>query len=206
MRNHDNNRVFVLIFALLCSIIFAYMFMSLIMDALLKNLEVAQATYAIEVVYEVVELEPEVVSEPTPYIEPLEVVEAEPRITEEEFEIICRVVAAEARGESFEGQMAVAQVIKDRMEHPNTKQYGGPSVKGVVFKKGQFAKPWAGELEKYPDISRAVEEVFYWNYSVFDEPVLFFYSPAIATNQGPILKYNYVGSIGCHDFHGGMQQ
>lgn len=127
-------------------------------------------------------------------------------LTDEEFETIARLVAAEARGESFEGQLAVAQVIRDRMEHPNTKQYGGPTINGVIFKKGQFAKPWNGNMENYPGIYSAVEEVFYNDYRVFEEPVLFFYSPAIATAQGPILKYNYVGKIGCHNFHGGEKK
>lgn len=127
-------------------------------------------------------------------------------LTDEEFETIARLVAAEARGESFEGQLAVAQVIRDRMEHPNTKQYGGPTVNGVIFKKGQFAKPWNGNMENYSGIYSAVEEVFYNDHRVFEEPVLFFYSPAIATAQGPILKYNYVGKIGCHNFHGGEKK
>lgn len=52
-----------------------------------------------------------------------------------EVALIAVVVFQEARGESFTGQVAVAEVIRNRVHsqcHPN-------SVRGVVFQKRQFA-------------------------------------------------------------------
>ena len=64
------------------------------------------------------------VSEAVLYMEPTEVIiptDAEPEevepyfsLTDEERELVERVVAAEARGESIECQMAIAQTILDR--------------------------------------------------------------------------------------------
>ncbi|NLL18663.1 MAG: spore cortex-lytic protein [Clostridia bacterium] len=39
-------------------------------------------------------------------------------LSEEDMELLARTVYGEARGESFEGQVAVAAVIVNRMEHP----------------------------------------------------------------------------------------
>ncbi len=55
--------------------------------------------------------------------------------SEEEKIFIARVVYAEARGESFEGQVAVASVILNRYESGKF----GSTVKKVVFARSQFA-------------------------------------------------------------------
>lgn len=132
-----------------------------------------------------------------------EVEEVEEVIVIEDFELICRLVAAEARGECYEGKKAVAQVVKDRMEHSNT-WFGEPTARGVIYKKGQFAKPWSGDLSKYPDIAEAVTAVFAHGERVFEETTIFFYYPKMSTSGGmaPIKRYNFVGEIGCHHFHG----
>lgn len=56
-------------------------------------------------------------------------------MTEEEQDLIARIVAAESQDECFEGRMAVAEVILNRVlsdEWPNT-------VKGVLSQSGQFS-------------------------------------------------------------------
>ena len=53
-------------------------------------------------------------------------------LSEQERELVQRVVAAEARGESFKGQMAVAQVIRDRCLLKNL------PVEDVIYAKDQF--------------------------------------------------------------------
>lgn len=57
------------------------------------------------------------------------------RYSEEEKIFIARVVYAEARGEIFEGQVAVATVVLNRFESGKF----GSSVKRVVFARSQFA-------------------------------------------------------------------
>lgn len=133
-----------------------------------------------------------------------EVVVSSVTLSDSDHQLLRQIIAAEARGEGYEGMMAVAQVIRDRMEHPNTTLYGGPTLRGVVLKQGQFAKPWSGDLSKYPDIHKAIEAVFTNGERVFEEPTLFFYYPKMSTARGaaPIRRYNYVGQVGVHHFHG----
>lgn len=73
-------------------------------------------------------------------------------LTAEEREMIERVVAAEARGESFEGQAAVAEVIYNRCMNR------GQSVEQVIWADKQFAYPYGGEISQ--DTKEAVAAVF----------------------------------------------
>lgn len=115
-------------------------------------------------------------SEAEVYTEPTEVViptDAEPEEVEpyfalatEERELVERVVAAEARGESIECQMAVAQTIMDRAI--SRKQ----SITKVCTAAYQFAKPYQGEVsEKTQD---AVRFVFDDGAKVFDKVTHFY--------------------------------
>lgn len=69
-----------------------------------------------------------------------------------EREVVERVVAAEARGESFEGQAAVAEVIYNRCMNR------GQSVEQVIWADKQFAYPYGGEISQ--DTKEAVAAVF----------------------------------------------
>lgn len=110
------------------------------------------------------------------YIEPTEVViptDAEPEevepyfaLTAEERELVERVVAAEARGEEIECQMAVAQTILDRAVSREQ------SITKVCTAPYQFADPYQGEVsEKTQD---AVFLVFDNGVKVFDKVTHFY--------------------------------
>lgn len=73
-------------------------------------------------------------------------------LSDAEREMIERVVAAEARGESFEGQAAVAEVIYNRCVNR------GQSVEQVIWADEQFAYPYGGEISQ--DTKEAVAAVF----------------------------------------------
>lgn len=73
-------------------------------------------------------------------------------LSDAEREMIERVVAAEARGESFEGQAAVAEVIYNRCMNR------GQSVEQVIWADKQFAHPYGGEISQ--DTKEAVAAVF----------------------------------------------
>lgn len=191
-----------------CTIVWAAVVITLMyvdMEAKDKHVNIVEAVAApalAPITYYDVSTEDLVTEEHLPVIvEEIEVEEVIEPI--EDFELICRLVAAEARGESYEGKKAVAQVVKDRMEH-EYKWLGGPTARGVIYKKGQFAKPWSGDLSKYPDIAEAVTAVFAHGERVFEETTIFFYYPKMSTRGGmaPIKRYNFVGEIGCHHFHG----
>jgi spore germination cell wall hydrolase CwlJ-like protein len=110
-------------------------------------------------------------------------------LTQEEREIIERVVAAEARGETLKGQMAVANVIKDRAELWNM------TPTEVVTAKGQFAEPFQGEISE--DTKLAVEIIFDKGIRVFKEPVTHF-----ASNNPWWAEHKaIIGKIGVHTFY-----
>jgi len=111
------------------------------------------------------------------------------KLTSEEREIIERVVAAEARGETLKGQMAVANVIKDRAELWNM------TPTEVVTAKGQFAEPFQGEISE--DTKLAVEIVFDKGIRVFEKPVTHFAS----NNPWWAESKTVIGSIGVHTFY-----
>lgn len=50
-------------------------------------------------------------------------------------ELLAKVISAEARGESYEGQVAVGAVILNRVAHPSFPD----SLSGVVYQKGAFS-------------------------------------------------------------------
>ena len=124
---------------------------------------------------------PSPVSEAEGYIEHTEVViptDAEPEgvepyfaLTAEERELVERVVAAEARGESIECQMAVAQTILDRAVSREQ------SITEVCTAPYQFATPYQGEVsEKTQD---AVFLVFDNGAKIFDKVTHFYASHLI---------------------------
>lgn len=106
-------------------------------------------------------VEPRLIAEPveprliavSPEIERIRstpVLETPDPYTDEDKQIIAKVVYAEARGECFEGQVAVACVVINRYESGRF----GSSIKNVAYAKHQFAVG-----KKYNDENmRAVEE------------------------------------------------
>ena len=140
---------------------------------------------------------PSPVSEAEIYIEPTEVIiptDAEPEevepyfpLTDEERELVERVVAAEARGESIECQMAVAQTILDRVVSREQ------SITEVCTAKYQFASPYQGEVsEKTHD---AVFLVFDNGAKVFDK-VTHFYAHKLIDPPYWTESKDFKGEIG----------
>lgn len=55
--------------------------------------------------------------------------------TNADVELLAKVISAEARGESYEGQVAVGAVILNRIAHPSFPD----SLSGVIYQKGAFS-------------------------------------------------------------------
>lgn len=108
-------------------------------------------------------------------------------ITDEERELAERVVAAEARGESMECMMAVAQTIRDRSI--TRKQ----SVTEVLTAANQFAAPYSGEITER--IEDAVSFVFDEGISVFDYPVTHFYASHLIDPPDWTYEMEFLGEI-----------
>lgn len=112
-------------------------------------------------------------------------------LTAADYNLICRVVASEARGEGYQGQLAVAQVIRDRSE------LWGMSPVEVVTTPGQFAEPYQGEIS--PETMAAVNDCLILGQSAFDGPVTHFAEASITPywTEGKEV----VGVVGSHRFY-----
>jgi len=113
---------------------------------------------------------------------------------------LSRIISAEASGESLLGQIAVGNVVLNRVE---SKQYPN-TVYGVVFdRKGgtQFSPVSMGTIYKTPTESAVIAaKICLEGYSVSDR-ILFFMNPRIATNNWISKNRPYAFSIGNHDFY-----
>lgn len=115
-------------------------------------------------------------------------------LTAEEREMIERVVAAEARGESFEGQAAVAEVIYNRCMNR------GQSVEQVIWADKQFAHPYGGEISQ--DTKEAVAAVFDYELLSLDGAEYFhadYVLPSWAEDMEEVCR------IGNHIFYKGAE-
>lgn len=87
--------------------------------------------------------------------------------------VVERVVMAEAGGESFEGQMLVAQCILNAAEKRGVE----PSEAVVLY---SYTKSRPDPTQRVKD---AVAAVFDRGETVVDEPILYFYNPALVTSD-----------------------
>ena len=143
-------------------------------DAAAEETQEAEPAY---IVYEAEELEPGeyIIQEPV-YV-----------ISDEERELIEKVVAAEARGESIECMMAVAQVIRDRCI---TREQ---SVTEVLTAPNQFAKPYDGKITNR--IKDAVSFTFDEGHSTFEYPATHFYASHLIEAPNWTEGMEYLGEI-----------
>lgn len=110
-------------------------------------------------------------------------------LTDEERDIVERVVMAEAGGESYEGQMAVAQCILNASTLHDIR----PDEAVEEFKY----TGWRPDPTE--EVKQAVAAVFDDGDTVFDRDVLYFYAPALCRSAWHESK-NYVTTIGGHKF------
>ena len=106
-----------------------------------------------------------------------------------ERDVVERVVMAESGGESYEGQMLVAQCILNGAE----KQGVQPSEAVEIY---QYA---GARPEPTQSVKDAVAAVFDRGETVVDEPVLYFYNPAIVESEWHESQI-FVIEVGGHRF------
>jgi len=116
-------------------------------------------------------------------------------INEEEKKLLARLVQAEAEGEPFEGKVAVADVVLNRVEHeqfPDT-------IKDVIYQKNAFEPVQNGSINEpaSDEAVKAVEEALIDQDK--NEELLYFYNPETATSDW-IFSREVVKKIGNHSF------
>jgi N-acetylmuramoyl-L-alanine amidase len=114
---------------------------------------------------------------------------------------LSRIISAEAKGEPFSGQIAVGNVVLNRMrssQFPNT-------VKGVIFdtKYGtQFSPVASGTIYNTPTASSIrAAKICLEGYSLSTK-MIYFYNPKIATSSWIGRTRPYIMTIGNHKFYG----
>lgn len=98
-------------------------------------------------------------------------------ITNDELYLLSKLVSSEARGESYEGQVAVASVVINRVldsRFPN-------NIKDVIYQKNAFSVVNNGEIYKNPTDSayKAAREALYGKDPT--SGAIYFWNPEIAT-------------------------
>ncbi len=113
---------------------------------------------------------------------------------------LSRIIYAESGAEPFRGQIAVGNVVLNRVESsqfPNT-------VYGVIFDKKygvQFSPVASGTIYKNPSASAiAAAKICLEGYSVNDD-VLYFMNPDLATNNWISNNRKFAFRIGAHSFY-----
>lgn len=114
-----------------------------------------------------------------------------------DFYLLARLISGEARGESYQGQVAVGAVIMNRLnsgDFPNT-------IAGNVFKKGEFESVSDGQIwgTVTPSALKAAKAAISG-----EDPTggaLYFYNPAkVRSKTNWIWSRQVTGRIGLHVF------
>lgn len=97
-----------------------------------------------------------------------------------EIDLLARLVRAEAQIEPFEGKIAVACVVLNRLKSSHFPK----TIKEVIYQRGQFQPVSNGEINKPADSesTAAVKAALTEKRNMAHES-LFFYNPAIATSH-----------------------
>ena len=115
--------------------------------------------------------------------------------TNSDLYLLAKCIYAEARGESYTGQVAVGAVILNRVassSFPNT-------ISGVIYQKGAFTAVSDGQINLSPDktaLNAASDAMNGWDPTY---GCLYYYNPAVATSSW-IFGKQTVTTIGKHVF------
>ena len=112
-----------------------------------------------------------------------------------DYDLLARIISAEARGESYLGQVAVGAVILNRIEHPSFPD----TLSGVIYQKGAFSCLNDGQwYEAVADSAySAARDAINW----LDPSggAIYYYNPSTATSKW-IFSRPVITTIGNHRF------
>jgi len=115
---------------------------------------------------------------------------------QKDVDLLARVIFAEARGEPYEGQIAVGAVVLNRVEDPcfpNT-------IEGVIYQDGQFTSVDNGQIDLTPGVT-----AYNAAYDAIDgidpsNQALYFYNPEKAETLWWLSTREKTAVIGYHVF------
>lgn len=117
------------------------------------------------------------------------------KYTNSDIELLAKIISAEARGESYIGQVAVGAVVLNRVSHasfPNT-------IAGVVYQSGAFDA--VRDSNWYAEVSSSAKKAAQDAINGWDPTggAIYYYNPATSTNKW-ILSRPIIKTIGNHVF------
>ncbi len=112
-----------------------------------------------------------------------------------DYELLARIISAEARGEPYLGQVAVGAVVLNRIEHPSFPD----TLSGVVYQRGAFSCLNDGQF--YEPISDSAYKAASDAINGLDPSggAIYYYNPAKSTNKW-IFSRPVITTIGDHRF------
>ncbi len=118
-----------------------------------------------------------------------------PNYADADLHLLARIISAEARGEPYEGQVAVGAVIMNRVKHPSFPN----TLSGVVYQNGAFTAIVDGQF--YEDVAESAYRAAKEAMDGADPTggAIYYYNPAKSTNQW-IRTRPVVYTIGEHVF------
>lgn len=122
---------------------------------------------------------------------------AETQRSASDIQLLARCVNGEARGEVYEGQVAVAAVILNRVRHPSFPN----TISGVIYQPGAFTAVSDGQInepiETNSTVYKACEDAMNgWDPS---GGAIYYFNPETATNKW-IWSRPLIIQIGRHRF------
>jgi N-acetylmuramoyl-L-alanine amidase len=116
-------------------------------------------------------------------------------VSSRDLDLLARAVYSEGRGEIYEGQVAIAAVILNRLKHPDFPK----SIAGIIYQPGAFSAVDDGQINLKPDgtaYKAAQDALKGWDPT---DGAIYYWNPAKATSKWiwsrPITK-----RIGNHVF------
>jgi N-acetylmuramoyl-L-alanine amidase len=124
------------------------------------------------------------------------------RISAEERNLLARLVSAEAEGESYEGKLAVATVVINRVVSGTFPSCVTQVIMGKESGYYQFTPVIDGRINNAPssDAVKAVDKVL-GGYRSFPAKVMWFLNPEKSTSFWIINNKTYFKTIGNHKFY-----
>ncbi len=114
-----------------------------------------------------------------------------------DIQLLARAINGEARGESYEGQVAVGAVILNRVKHPDFPN----TIAGVIYQSGAFTAVADGQINKPIDENSTVYKAARDAMNGWDPTngCVYYFNPSTATNKW-IWSKTIVKTIGKHHF------
>lgn len=112
-----------------------------------------------------------------------------------DYDLLARIISAEARGESYLGQVAVGAVILNRIEHPSFPD----TLSGVIYQKGAFSCLNDGQF--YEAVADSAYSAARDAINGLDPSggAIYYYNPSTATSKW-IFSRPVITTIGNHRF------